>query len=77
MYKKTVYFEEFDPYFAIDASDSDLWPDSGYLDSCLFKLKDGREYKGEISANGWFYSVCGSEFHFTQVEGWHRLSGEM
>jgi hypothetical protein len=40
-------------------------------------LKDGREYRGEISANGWFYSVCGSEFHFTQVEGWHRLSGEM
>jgi len=77
MCKETVYFEDFDRWFAVDPSDSDLWPDSGCLDSCFFQLKDGREYGGKISSNGCFYSNCGSEFNFEEVEGWHRLSVEV
>jgi hypothetical protein len=65
----------FDEYYAVKAADKEDWPEYG-SEAVFFKLKDGREFEGEINKEG-IFDAKDQIFQNKEVESFHATTGDM
>jgi len=65
----------FDEYYALKADDKGNRPKYG-SDAVFFKLKDGREFEGEIHSDG-IFDTKDEIFQNEDVESFHATTGDM